>query len=203
MAERQFFETTSVWSSSHAKNRLGTGNLTESLSRLLSSLINKTYVDFRISEWALICLGHRLPKLRDDAMASRQQTRQALDALPPPLSDNPSAELLKMVQRFCSDFENYVRGLSHFESLIQHCKPAFLQLSRDIRATAPNFRPYTAAELGETNSLNTSFDDLEEDEQVLKSSGIEVSKLEGTNPSKSEQDRPPQFIDEIQVFVSR
>lgn len=42
--ERQYFETTPIWANSTAVNRLGTLNLTKNLSRLLSGLIDQTYV---------------------------------------------------------------------------------------------------------------------------------------------------------------
>lgn len=42
--ERLYFESTAVWANSGATNRLGTPNLTQSLSRLLSELIDQTYV---------------------------------------------------------------------------------------------------------------------------------------------------------------
>ena len=43
-AEIEFFETTAPWSTSNAKNRLGTSNLIKAVSDLLPAMIKELYV---------------------------------------------------------------------------------------------------------------------------------------------------------------
>lgn len=42
--EKEYFDQTSIWAKSSATGRLGTPNLTKNLSRLLSGLIDQTFV---------------------------------------------------------------------------------------------------------------------------------------------------------------
>ncbi|KAG8993005.1 hypothetical protein FRB94_011150 [Tulasnella sp. JGI-2019a] len=144
--EKEYFESTTIWAKSTATNRLGTASLTTNLSRLLSGLIDQT-----------------LPKLRFDASRSRESTRQLLTKLPPAISENPSAELLRMITAFSGEFRNYTTGVSDYASLIQQCKPAYEGFRDAVRATAPDFRPYTVKER-KKYQLTVRFKDPEDDD---------------------------------------
>lgn len=54
--EKEYFDTTPIWAKSSATNRLGTANLTKNLSRLLSGLIDQTYV-LSSGPGAMYCLA--------------------------------------------------------------------------------------------------------------------------------------------------
>ncbi|KAG8903486.1 hypothetical protein FRB99_003229 [Tulasnella sp. 403] len=195
--EQEFFETTPIWANSTASNRLGTPNLTKNLSRLLSGLIDQT-----------------LPKLRLDATRSREVTKQLIAKLPPPMSDNPSAELLRMVTSFSLEFRNFSNGISDHASLIQKCKPAYEEFRLAIKNTAPDFRPYTQKEKKKYLDLTTRFKDPED------SSEDEDSEEEGEeHPDQSEEEREeddirsldtgvrqkkkPMYVDEVKTYIHK
>lgn len=48
--EMEFFNTNSPWSTSSEPGRFGTRNLTVNLSKLLTDIINKSYVHFDVME---------------------------------------------------------------------------------------------------------------------------------------------------------
>ncbi|KAJ3559507.1 hypothetical protein NM688_g311 [Phlebia brevispora] len=151
--ERAFFEGTAPWSDrTTLRNRMGTPNLTKELSRLLGNVINQAFVwlpcDSYIPTYAL----SRLPGLRKESKESYQDVRQQLDNLPPPPSDNPSGELLRLVTTFSTDVEHLIQGRESYQRLIQRCRPAYTQFRYDIRRTAPKMRPFEKADYdtGET-----------------------------------------------------
>ncbi|KAH8117944.1 P-loop containing nucleoside triphosphate hydrolase protein [Phellopilus nigrolimitatus] len=122
--EREYFSTVTPWNAaeSHIKTRMGVPNLTKELSRLLSQLIELT-----------------LPKLRADSKTNLDKCLRELQSLPPPPPENPIAELLRLVSFFTADLSNYVWGSPAYESLIQHCRPAYAKFMKDIIKTGPNF----------------------------------------------------------------
>ncbi|EKM56235.1 uncharacterized protein PHACADRAFT_207519 [Phanerochaete carnosa HHB-10118-sp] len=127
--EARFFETTYPWNKrSDLQSRMGTPNLTKELSNLLGTLINQ-----------------ELPKLRREAKESLDTVRERLSALPPPPSDNPASELLRMITSFCDKVQSLIRGAESHERLIQKCRPAYKTFKRDIRRTAPQFKPYDSS----------------------------------------------------------
>lgn len=126
LREEQFFETEQPWSSKpELRDRMGTPNLTRELSRLLGNVIRKA-----------------LPKLRQEAKESQAQIKAQLDELPPPPSENPTAELLRLVTAFASEANALIQGAESHERLIQRCRPVYKAFKHDIRKTAPRFRPY-------------------------------------------------------------
>ncbi|KAG8946753.1 hypothetical protein FRC04_011409 [Tulasnella sp. 424] len=193
--EKEYFETTTTWANSSATNRLGTPNLTKNLSRLLSGLIDQT-----------------LPKLRLDATRSRESARALLSKLPPPLSDNPSAELLRMVTNFSTEFRNFTNGLSEFASLIQKCKPAYEEFHERIKETAPDFRPYTEKEKKKFPAMTSKFkdpedgsddsedeDDEEEEESVEE---LDLNDDEEASQTTGRTDRKkPMYVDEVKKYI--
>ena len=62
--------------------------------------------------------------------------------LPPPPSDNPTAELLHLITAFSAEVDNVIEGRESFEYLIRACRPALDSFTRDIRSTAPRMRPF-------------------------------------------------------------
>ncbi|KAG8885743.1 hypothetical protein FRB98_001655 [Tulasnella sp. 332] len=193
--EKEYFDSTPIWAKSSATNRLGTANLTKNLSRLLSGLIDQT-----------------LPKLRLDASRSRENTRQLLTKLPPAISENPSAELLRMISTFSSEFRNYTTGLSEYASLIQQCKPAYEGFRDAIRATAPDFRPYTAKEKRKYAQLTVRFKDPEDDEEKSNSDEDEEDEDEDDDDDDDEDSdedgksgkskkTEPMYVDEVQKYI--
>ncbi|KAG9045356.1 hypothetical protein FS837_006454 [Tulasnella sp. UAMH 9824] len=192
--EKEYFETTTIWANSSATNRLGTPNLTRNLSRLLSGLIDQT-----------------LPKLRLDATRSREAARAQLSKLPPPLGDNPSAELLRMVTNFSIEFRNFTNGLSEFASLIQKCKPAYEEFHERIKDTAPDFRPYTEKEKKKFPGMTSKFKDPEdgsdssdeEDEEEEDSvEELDLNDEEGSDvTSLSSRKKKPMYVDEVKKYI--
>ena len=86
-----------------------------------------------------------LPKLRKEAKESHDTVKVLLHDLPLPPSDNPVAELLRLVTSFCSEVNGLIAGAESHERLIQKCRPAYKTFKYDIRRTAPRFRPYESA----------------------------------------------------------
>ncbi|KAI0088919.1 P-loop containing nucleoside triphosphate hydrolase protein [Irpex rosettiformis] len=124
--EVAFFGNTSPWNvQSHLRQRMGTENLTKELSKLLGSLINKA-----------------LPQLRKDSKNSYAKIEKLLADLPPPPSDDPASDLLRMVTSFSHQVGSLIEGEEAFERLLQRCRPAYLRLKHDIRGTAPRFMPF-------------------------------------------------------------
>lgn len=50
--------------------------------------------------------------------------------------------------RFSADVNALVQGTETFERLMQRCRPAYARFVRDIRGTAPDFRPFVPGEEG-------------------------------------------------------
>jgi len=125
--EALFFQNQYPWKENkNLRNRMGTPSLTAELSKLLGAVINQA-----------------LPELRKKSKDSHHEVKSRLDNLPPPPSDNPSAELLRLVTGFSTEVAQLIRGSEGYEQLIQQCRPAFAKFKQDIRSTAPDFRPFT------------------------------------------------------------
>ncbi|KAJ3486023.1 hypothetical protein NLI96_g4541 [Meripilus lineatus] len=124
--EHEFFAHEAPWrDQSHLEPRMGTKNLTRALSNLLARVINDG-----------------LPQLRLQSKQAFQEVNEALIKLPPPPSENPAAELLRLVTGFSGDVDRLIAGSQSFEDLIRLCRPAYTRFKNDIRATAPDFRPF-------------------------------------------------------------
>ncbi|KAI0343435.1 hypothetical protein BDW22DRAFT_1170105 [Trametopsis cervina] len=124
-----FFLQTSPWAGLDAglRQQLGTANLTERLSAILSRLIAK-----------------RLPELQDELQALIMRTEEALQQLPNPPPADPVSEILRLVADFVQDFASHVEGTPDEDGLLQQIRPAQLEFKKAIRATAPNFRSVTS-----------------------------------------------------------
>ena len=88
------------------------------------------------------------------------RVKQNLDQMPPPPSDNPSAELLRLVTAFSTDVEHIIQGRESYERLIQRCRPAYASFKHDIRSTAPRMRPFEKPELDTGASIDIADDSV-------------------------------------------
>ena len=80
--------------------------------------------------------------------------------MPPPPSDNPSAELLRLVTAFSTDVDHIIQGRESYERLIQRCRPAYASFKYDIRSTAPKMRPFEKPELDTDASIDIADDSV-------------------------------------------
>lgn len=114
---------------------------------------------------------YRLPILRQRLKESQQELKQRIEALPPPPPENPASEVLKLVTGFSAEVGALILGTKSLERLMQQCRPAYAQLKRDIRSTAPRFVPFTSYEnssgftgpVFESEALQDDGDDMAEE----------------------------------------
>lgn len=119
-----------------------------------------------------------------------------------------------MISTFSSEFRNYTTGLSEYASLIQQCKPAYEGFRDAIRATAPDFRPYTAKEKRKYVQLTVRFKDPEDDEEKSDSEEGEEDDDEDEdddddddedddNDAKSGKSKKaePMYVDEVRKYI--
>ena len=69
-----------------------------------------------------------------------------MDALPPPLVNDPQIEVLERVNAFCDVFKSFVNGSHEDKRLAQQNRELYALFKRDIRGTAPDFRPFDKPE---------------------------------------------------------
>ncbi|KDQ18068.1 hypothetical protein BOTBODRAFT_63785 [Botryobasidium botryosum FD-172 SS1] len=125
--EMEFFNTQTPWNNSTEPRRFGTVNLTDSLSKLLTDIINKS-----------------LPGLRSEVQSSLDKCRETLAKLPRPIED-PSSEVLHLIAEFSSELKAYVNGLPGHEKLVQKNRLTHEKFKADIRRTVPRFIPFEDA----------------------------------------------------------
>ncbi|KAF8833698.1 hypothetical protein BDN67DRAFT_985847 [Paxillus ammoniavirescens] len=101
-----------------------------------------------------------LPKLKQDVEQLLAFCLEDLGALPAPLSSDPQVEVLRKVNDFCSAFKGIVDGTGSDKGLAQRNRALYSDFKRDIRGTAPDFRPF------ERPSRYKPFDALEPDETL-------------------------------------
>ncbi|KAF8310309.1 P-loop containing nucleoside triphosphate hydrolase protein [Clavulina sp. PMI_390] len=130
-AERRYFAEHPLWAdrSAEVRSRMGTVQLGQTLSKLLSQLINRT-----------------LPTLREDVLTQLALTQKRLSEFPQKLSQPPAVALLKLVGNYCQEIGQLVQGSPSHRELMQTCNPAFNLFRLRIRGTAPNFVASTRAE---------------------------------------------------------
>ncbi|KAG2113562.1 P-loop containing nucleoside triphosphate hydrolase protein [Suillus discolor] len=120
----EYFDTTSPWNGVTDRHRFGIPGFVSDVSRLLIQLIEEA-----------------LPRLREDIDKLLAQCNKELDGLPPPLADDPQIEVLGRVNTFCDVFKGYVNGSHEDKRLAQRNRALYAIFKRDIRGTAPDFRP--------------------------------------------------------------
>ncbi|KAH9965467.1 P-loop containing nucleoside triphosphate hydrolase protein [Russula dissimulans] len=134
--EAAFFSTKAPWSTLEwlYQRRLGTEKLTRRLGQVLSELISK-----------------RLPELQVELDKLFERTDRDISRLPIPPSADPMGDLLKMTGAFVRSVEHIVAGSPDENGLIQVLRGPRDQFKREIRQTAPDFRP-----LERPRDVNTS-----------------------------------------------
>ncbi|KAF8145482.1 P-loop containing nucleoside triphosphate hydrolase protein [Mycena galopus ATCC 62051] len=108
---------------------LGTSNLVHRLSSILSDLISQ-----------------RLPQIQVELETALQQTRASIQRLPKPPSDDAILEVTTLVHSFIRELDRMIEGVPHAEGLIQTIRPAQEEFRRNIRRTAPDFRPFESGQ---------------------------------------------------------
>lgn len=104
---------------------LRTSSLVERLSSVLSDLIAK-----------------RLPEIQDELERSIHIARESLRKLPREPSQQPVNEVATLLHEFVADLSRHIGGVPDQQGLIQSIRPAQERFRREIRSTAPRFRPY-------------------------------------------------------------
>ncbi|KAJ6564726.1 P-loop containing nucleoside triphosphate hydrolase protein [Mycena capillaripes] len=125
--ENDFFTITSPWSELDPmyQKYLRTSNLVDRLSSILSDLISK-----------------RLPQIQIELENTIQRTRAGLLQLPKPPSSDPVGEVAGLLHLFIGELEKLLDGVPRKDGLLQIIRPAQERFRREIRHTAPDFRPF-------------------------------------------------------------
>ncbi|KIK78305.1 hypothetical protein PAXRUDRAFT_334451 [Paxillus rubicundulus Ve08.2h10] len=139
----EYFDKTPPWSEVTDRGRFGIPAFVADISALLIGHIEKS-----------------LPKLKQDVDRLLASCLEDLSALPAPLSSDPQIEVLGKVNDFCAAFKSAVDGTSSDKRLAQRNRALYATFKKDIRGTAPDFRPF------ENPENYTPFDTLEPDEAL-------------------------------------
>lgn len=134
---------------------------------------------------------HSLPKLRQEAKVSQAQIKAQLDELPPPPSDNPTAELLRLVTAFASEANALIQGAESQERLIQRCRPAYKAFKYDIRKTAPRFRPYDNEQI---------VDDLDDFTEIVVDSDTDAASDPSLDDSPA---TAPMYLEDVRAHIHK
>ncbi|KAF8839203.1 hypothetical protein BDN67DRAFT_906031 [Paxillus ammoniavirescens] len=143
--EGEYFDTNLPWSQAKERGRFGIPPFISQMSALLVKHIEKS-----------------LPKLKQDVEQLLASCLEDLCALPAPLTGDPQVEVLGKVNEFCAAFKSVVDGTSSDKRLAQRNRALYAIFKRDIRGTAPDFRPF------ERPGMYKSFDALEPDDTMWK-----------------------------------
>ncbi|KAI0782967.1 P-loop containing nucleoside triphosphate hydrolase protein [Abortiporus biennis] len=181
-AEREFFSLTSSWSALDYsyQQRLGTTNLTECLSTILSGLI-----------------ARRLPELQDELQKLLQKTEDSLRQIPKPPSSDALGEILHLLSNFSRDLSTHLEGTPDEKGLLQTIRPAQEAFKRAIRETAPDFRPYerpSRTSLEDSSDESDSGDGSNSDSRAVQPPSF-LSSEEA--PVISRNDNNAIFVDEV------
>lgn len=87
-----------------------------------------------------------LPRLREDVDKLLAKCIKEFDVIPPPLVNDPQIEVLGRVSAFCDVFKSFVNGSHEDKRLAQRNRALYSIFKRDIRGTAPDFRPFEKPE---------------------------------------------------------
>lgn len=160
----------------------------------------------------------RLPQIQEELEKSLAFTRNNLTQLPKQPSNDPRGEISALLHGFASDVSRHIEGLpistagpfanrakeSPREGLIQDINAAQEKFLQQIRATAPNFRPFEKKDAENKHLHSAAFLRLEEGDGF----GDEMSDDE--NPSTVIQTRkkmvasqPKIYIDEVLEVAAR
>ncbi|KIJ12489.1 hypothetical protein PAXINDRAFT_171186 [Paxillus involutus ATCC 200175] len=123
--EAEYFDTNPPWSQSTERGRFGIPAFVSDISVLLVKHIGKS-----------------LAKLKQDVERLLASCLDDLVALPAPLTSDPQVEVLGKVNEFCTAFKGIIDGTSSDKRLAQRNRALYADFKRDIRGTAPDFRPF-------------------------------------------------------------
>ena len=143
----EYFNTTSPWKDVADHHRFGIPGFVSDVSRLLIQLIEEACVNLR--SCSLLQHSHycSLPGLKEDIDKLLASCIKDLNALPPPLASDPQIEVLERVNTFCDVFKSLVNGSHEDKRLAQRNRALYALFKRDIRGTAPDFRPFDKPEI--------------------------------------------------------
>ena len=86
-----------------------------------------------------------------------------LGALPPPLTTEPFAHVLSLINSFCAEIATFTKGHLDHATLVQENRRSYARLKQQIRETTPYFIPYeTVAQMQEFSNDSLLSDDSEE-----------------------------------------
>ncbi|KAG1761981.1 P-loop containing nucleoside triphosphate hydrolase protein [Suillus occidentalis] len=125
----EYFDTTSPWKDVTNRDRFGIPGFVSDVSRLLIRLIEDA-----------------LPSLRENVDTLLTKCTKDFDELPPPLDNDPQIEVLGRVNEFCDVFKSFANGSHEDKRLAQRNRALYAIFKRDIRGTAPDFRPFNEPE---------------------------------------------------------
>lgn len=126
---------------------LGTSNLVHRLSSILSDLISKRWAhSLKCCRFSQLISLKRLPQIQIELETALQQTRASIQLLPKPPSDDAILEVTTLVHSFIRELDQMIEGVPHADGLIQTIRPAQEEFRRNIRRTAPDFRPFESGQ---------------------------------------------------------
>ena len=146
---------------------------------------------------------HRLPEIQDELEKSIIRTRDLLDGLPKPPSDDPRGEISSLLHTFTSDLAQEVRGVPDEDGLLQAIRSAQEKFRRAIRMTAPDFRPFEQKFKGKRHLGPAKFlrseEGVERDEGSESEGNEEYSQPETPASKKRKRASSPKtiYIDEV------
>ncbi|KAF9442902.1 hypothetical protein P691DRAFT_797792 [Macrolepiota fuliginosa MF-IS2] len=168
--EDEFFSSTVPWNELEAMytRYLRTGNLLERLSGVLSDLIAK-----------------RLPEIQQEIEGMVAKTRQQIALLPKPPPQNALNEVAKLIKDFDADMRQHIEGVPYKEGIVQQIRVPCDRFRRDIRRTAPEFRPFEEPYFGKQKTLAAP-EFLQHEEEGR-----------GDNEDQVESENRPIYVDEV------
>ncbi|KAH7921346.1 hypothetical protein BV22DRAFT_1107246 [Leucogyrophana mollusca] len=123
-----YFRITPPWSEIQDRGRFGIPAFVSDVSKLLIKLIEDS-----------------LPGLREDLDKLLEKCSKDLESLPASRANDPQIEVLTRVNAFCDSFRGAVYGTSD-KTLAQRNRGLYARFKKDIRGTAPDFRPFVDPE---------------------------------------------------------
>ena len=70
-----------------------------------------------------------------------RKTEESIKGLPKAPSEDPLSEIMNLLGLFVRDLERHLEGTPEEGGLLQRIRPSQEQFRREIKATAPDFRP--------------------------------------------------------------
>ncbi|KAL0061429.1 hypothetical protein AAF712_011723 [Marasmius tenuissimus] len=159
--ENDFFSMTTPWCELELVHQryLRTSNLVGRLSTILSDLIAK-----------------RLPEIRQELNTAIERAQSSLRHLPKAPSADPLNEISTIIFNFKADVDKHVEGIPDRDGLQQTIRPHQETFRKQIRRTAPNFRPHERCD-GQRAISQPSFIEHEEEKLSESQEGNETSAI--------------------------